>query len=128
MGWVITHWLLLTTGAYADNPEAEIEYLLSAIGDSGCEFLRNGRVHDAEDAEAHLRMKYRNGFRYVSTAEEFIDRLASKSSITRRPYFIDCDQDASSPSGEWLYQRLNEYRTKKVYKESTTGEKPTVMP
>ena len=96
--------------AYADEAESEIEYLVSTIGTSGCTFIRNGKRHDANDAEAHLRMKYRRGKRYAPTAETFIERLASASSMSKKPYYMECDGQEAVPSGEWLMAQLHEYR------------------
>jgi hypothetical protein len=103
---------LLPPVAQADEVPAEIDYLLAAIGNSDCTFIRNGSRYAAEDAEAHLRMKYRRGKRYASTAEKFIEQLASKSSISRKPYFIKCGSAAKVESGVWLEQRLQEYRAR----------------
>ena len=94
----------------AAGAEEEIEFLLDAVGCSGCTFIRNGKRHDADDAADHLRMKYRRGKRHAPTTEAFIERLASKSSISRKPYMIDCPGDDLVPTGEWLMQRLAEYR------------------
>ena len=96
--------------AAADNADAEIEYLLNAVGDSGCTFIRNGKRHDAGNAEDHLRMKYRRGKRYATTAENFIERLASASSMSKKPYSIDCGEQGPVSTGEWLTERLAEYR------------------
>ena len=104
--------LLLPAIAIANNTEVEIEYLVSAIGASDCAFIRNGKRHDAEAAEEHLRMKYRRGKRYASTAEKFIERLASASSMSKKPYYIECDGRDAVPSGEWLTAQLHEYRSK----------------
>ena len=110
---VIVAGLLLLVPARADGPPAEIEYLLQEIGASGCTFIRNGKEHTAEDAEDHLRMKYRRGKRYADTTEHFIDRLASRSSLSKKPYMIDCPGMQPVPSGTWLYSRLNEFRADK---------------
>ncbi len=96
--------------AHADEVPAEIEYLLTTIGSSDCVFIRNGKRHDARDAEDHLRMKYRRGKRYAPTTEAFIGRLASKSSMSKKLYHIECPGAEPVPSGEWLSQRLAEYR------------------
>lgn len=93
-----------------DVVPAEIDYLLSAVGNSECVFVRNGKRHDAKNAESHLRMKYRRGKRYAPTTEAFIERLASKSSMSKKLYRIDCPGAQSMPSGEWLTLRLAEYR------------------
>lgn len=90
--------------------EAEIEYLMSEIGASGCTFIRNGKRHDAQDAESHIRMKYRRASRHAKTAEMFIERLASKSSMSRKPYLMDCPGEDVMPSGDWLNTKLAEYR------------------
>ncbi len=102
--------ILLLAGAHADDTLAEIEYLLSSLGSSDCTFVRNGKRYSAHDAEAHLRMKYRRGKRYASTGEKFIERLASESSVSNKPYYMECDNEERVPSGDWLIQRLNEYR------------------
>jgi hypothetical protein len=104
--------LFLPAAAYADDNDAEIEYLVSTIGTSDCTFIRNGKRHDANAAEEHLRMKYRRGKRYAPTAEMFIERLASASSMSRKPYYIECDGQEALPSGEWLMAQLHEYRSK----------------
>jgi len=98
--------------AAADVTEAEVEYLVSTVGESNCTFIRNGKRHSAEDAEDHLRMKYRRGKRYAPTAEKFIERLASASSMSKKPYYIECKGQEAVPSGDWLMARLNVYRHK----------------
>lgn len=105
--------LLLFTvaaGASEADAEAEIEYLIDSIGDSGCVFIRNGRRHSAVEAEDHIRMKYKRAQRYASTAELFIERLASKSSMSKKPYLMECPGEEPVPSGDWLSAKLAEFR------------------
>lgn len=90
--------------------ETEINHLLTMVGSSGCLFIRNGTEHEPADAESHLRMKYRNGRRYVSDAEDFINRIASKSSWTGRPYQVKCPGEPAKDSGPWLTAELNQFR------------------
>ncbi|MGI9290909.1 MAG: DUF5329 domain-containing protein [Gammaproteobacteria bacterium] len=94
----------------ADTAESEIKYLLGAIAASGCTFVRNGKEHSSEDASDHLAMKYRRGRKYASTAELFIERLATKSSWTGKPYQVICPDQQPMKSGDWLTTRLKEYR------------------
>jgi hypothetical protein len=107
---VIAAAMLISLSAFADDENPEIEYLLSSIGSSECVFVRNGGRHSAEKAEEHLRMKYKRGRRYATSTEAFIERLASKSSITRKLYMMDCPGAEPEPTGEWLMQRLEEFR------------------
>ena len=94
-----------------DQMTVEIEHLLSFIGNSGCDFMRNGGKHSAKDAESHLRMKYRRGSRYVSSADEFVTRIASKSSWSRKPYRVHCPDTGSQPSRDWLGKELRNFAT-----------------
>jgi hypothetical protein len=100
-----------STSAADDIPE-EINYLLQAIGSSECTFIRNGERHDSEAAEDHLRMKYSKARRFAPSSEKFIERLASKSYLSKKPYFIECAGEEKVPSGDWLTARLEEYRAK----------------
>lgn len=104
--------IILPCGALADDVPPEIDYLLTSVGASDCVFIRNGKRHDPADAEDHLRMKYRRGKRYAATTEDFIERLASRSSISKKLYTIDCPGEPLTPSGEWLSKRLDEYRAR----------------
>ncbi len=98
--------------AMSAEPPARIEFLLHAIGQSGCVFTRNGKDHSATEAEDHLRMKYNRTKSRIKTAEAFIDHLASKSSWTGKPYTLRCADGEQTPSREWLYQALERYPDK----------------
>ncbi|QFU74740.1 hypothetical protein EY643_03215 [Halioglobus maricola] len=99
--------------AFAAEADAEILYLLEFVENSGCDFERNGTVHDSADAADHLRLKYRRGGKYASNADQFIDRLASESSWTGKKYTVTCD-GTQQLSGEWLHQALDDYRQRET--------------
>jgi hypothetical protein len=103
--------LLLTPpiAAAGTDTDAEVNYLLDFVAASGCEFERNGSRHDPVSAADHLRLKYDRGKRYVNSAEQFIDRLASESSWTGKPYSVNCD-GIEEPTGVWLHRALQEHR------------------
>jgi hypothetical protein len=102
--------LLSSLSALAGNPETEIQYLLESVGQSNCIFIRNGESHAATEAESHLRMKYRRGKFWVDNSEQFIERIASKSSWSGKPYFIECPNSDRRPSGDWLLEKLTAHR------------------
>ena len=85
--------------------ETEINTLLEVVAKSGCDFKRNDTLHSSPDAAEHLALKYSRGQRYVETTENFIDRLATKSSWTGRPYTVICD-GVETASGTWLHAQL----------------------
>lgn len=102
--------LVLTGPTVAgENADAEVQYLLKFVAESGCTFVRNGDDHDSADAADHLRLKYDRGGRYVNSAEQFIDRLATQSSWSGKAYTVTC-QGKNQPSGEWLHRALAHYR------------------
>jgi hypothetical protein len=109
-------WLLLASAACAAPPgtaaRAEIDALLAALGDSGCTFERNGEWHDADAARAHLQRKLAQLLKRdaVATAEDFIERAATRSSISGSTYRVKCGDAAAVTSADWLSQRLTGLR------------------
>lgn len=102
LGW----FFLVTAAAGANEAETEINRLIDAVAVSDCQFIRNGKTYDAHKAAEHLRLKYRRGRRYADTAEHFIERLASKSSMSRKPYFMECADQPRIETGAWLTHAL----------------------
>ena len=92
--------------------ELEINYLLGLIEQSGCEFFRNGTWYDAPRAQAHLRAKYDalSATNQIKTAEDFIDKAASNSSLSGRPYQIRCGGSAALSTNQWFSAALAQYR------------------
>ena len=46
----------------------------------------------------------------LNVGEDFIDRAATKSSLSGLAYQIRCKGSAAVPSGQWLYDALTLYR------------------
>ncbi|MDO3383358.1 DUF5329 domain-containing protein [Gilvimarinus algae] len=119
--WVV--WLLVVAERSLAESEAqrEITGLIQHVAQSGVVFIRNGSEHTAEEAADHLAMKYRRASRYASTAEEFIDNLASKSSITGRPYQVRLADGTQMRAGQWLHTALQSLRLQRA---AMTDAKP----
>jgi len=83
----------------------EIAYLLSFIADSDCIFIRNNEEHSAKDARKHLEMKYNHVKKRIKTAEDFINKIATKSSLTRKLYQVSC-AGVLLPTKSWLEEAL----------------------
>lgn len=86
----------------------EIGGLMQALEDSGCRFQRNGSWHDAAEARSHLQRKYdyllKRGL--ADSAEQFIERAASRSSISGKPYRVACPGRAEQDAAPWFRQQL----------------------
>jgi hypothetical protein len=104
--------LLVCSFAYAENPNPsdEINYLLNAIEKSGCRFVRNGTTYSAPEAKSHLANKYSKVKDKIKTAEQFIELIATKSSVSGEPYLIECTEGKPQKSAEWLKEKLKTLR------------------
>jgi hypothetical protein len=106
--------LLPATALAAPSAAAqrEIKGLMDALSASSCEFQRNGTWHGRDEARKHLQRKYdyllkRN---LADTAEQFIDRAASKSSISGRAYQVRCPGQPVQPAATWFRAKLDALR------------------
>jgi hypothetical protein len=94
------------------SARAEVDALLSHLQASGCEFNRNGSWYAGADAKAHLlkKLDYLEGKDLVKTAEQFIERGASGSSMSGKPYLVRCAGKAPVESAKWLTAELRQVR------------------
>ena len=105
--------LLIPTLVLSSNRNDEIEYLLQKVEQSDCLFQRNGKQYSAQKAAEHLRFKYAKVKSRILTADDFVTHIASKSSISNKPYFLICS-DASHNANDWLTKLLTQYRNSKT--------------
>lgn len=88
---------------------SRIEALLEAMKSSeGLVFIRNGKEYGSAEAADHLRGKWKATADRVRTAEQFIEFLATKSSISGKPYEIRLKDGTVVPSARWLTERLDQ--------------------
>jgi hypothetical protein len=114
--WVLLAALLMASLAHAATlpPAArvEIDSLLSRLAESGCQFRRNGTWYAAVEAQAHLRRKldYLVEKGEIASTEQFIERAASRSSVSGQAYQVKCEGNPPVQSGTWLYAELKALR------------------
>jgi hypothetical protein len=94
----------------AATMDEEIDYLLATVGASNCTFIRNGKSYAAKSAQDHLQMKRKRGKRYYDSTDEFIDRIASKSSFSGKPYRIQCGDGPEQTATAWFSALLRQRR------------------
>jgi hypothetical protein len=114
-GGLLVAALMWLPAAHADAPvkvQNEVNFLLGAMSGSGCEFYRNGDWYNARKAVEHMRDKYRYLIdrNLINTTEQFIERAASESSFSGKPYQIRCNGGAAVASHQWLSEKLVELR------------------
>lgn len=73
----------------AEAESRTIEALIASVAQlSDATFIRNDKSYPAPTAARFLREKWKSRQSEVGSAEEFIDRIASSSSTTSKPYLI----------------------------------------
>ncbi|HET9024375.1 MAG TPA: DUF5329 family protein [Burkholderiaceae bacterium] len=101
--------LLLAVGAGAGGAETidpAVAALLRDVETSGCRMERNGELHEGKAAAEHLRMKLERSGHPGMSADQFIDRVASGSTVSGKPYRVLCAGQPPVDSRVWLRARL----------------------
>lgn len=108
---------LLSFSVFANWPleQARIEFLLQTIEQSNATFIRNGSEYNAHEAADHLRQKLDMAIGGSSdeekdsfTAELFIEKIASKSMLSGKPYYIRLNGQTFQ-AGPWLLEKLGNF-------------------
>lgn len=87
------------------SEKEKIAALLDDLSGSDAKFVRNGTEYSGADAADHLRRKWRAAGDRVSTAREFIELLASRSSSSGEAYLVR-EGEVASESAPWFLARL----------------------
>jgi hypothetical protein len=69
-------------------------------------FIRNGSSYSADDAATFLRLKWQANESNVKTARDFIDKVASFSGTSTKPYLIRFNDGRKIKSREFLVAEL----------------------
>ena len=96
-GTVVPH---MTEAAKIQALIASVEHL------QGATFIRNGSEYDAKAAADHLRQKLDYAGHRIKTAEQFIDKLATSSSMTGIPYKIRYANGTTVESAVYFHEQL----------------------
>ena len=97
----------------AATPDAkatrEIDHLLAFVAASDCRFVRSGSEYDGKAARDHLARKLDVARPMLSTADQFVDHVATGSSMTGEAYKVRCGTREIT-SQAWLRGELDAYR------------------
>lgn len=105
---------LMPAVSLAETMNDEINYLINSVGRSGCAFVRNGETYSGKEARQHLRSKRKLNAHLIRSAEDFIEKIASRSSMSGKPYLISCCGREYQTANEWFTVMLAEYRGNEV--------------
>jgi hypothetical protein len=95
--------------------DAEIDALIARVGHTkDVVFIRNGSEHTAAEAAEHLQRKRMSAHVGFASAEQFIDLVGTRSSITGRAYRVRTPDGKDVDSAVWLRGLLREVRAARV--------------
>jgi len=87
-----------------------IDTLILRVSNMKMTFMRNGDEHNAADAAKHMQAKFDHFKDEIVTAEDFIDRCASRSEMTGKPYQVKMPNGAVRDAKEFLTAELHTLR------------------
>jgi len=105
--------ILLSTNFVSAKENKEIDFLLSFVEASECTFIRNGKEYESKEARKHLEKKYNYAKSRIKSAEDFINRIATKSSMSKKPYHVRCQVEEVVLTSQWLAGALEAERKSK---------------
>jgi len=109
-------------------PTAErqkIESLIKYVGDlKDTKFIRNGSNYDVSTAVRFLRGKWESNDAQVKTARDFIEKVASFSGTSGKPYLIRFRDGSETKSQDFLHAELKKIE-KPAAEQSVSKTKST---
>lgn len=112
--------MLLINNIFAD-PSAkatiEINHLFDFIKKSDAIFIRNGKEYPIDDAVKHIQTKFNHFKKKIVTAEDFIEKSATKSEMSGDVYQVKLKDNTKMESGKWLLAELKAFREKPAPEE-----------
>jgi Family of unknown function (DUF5329) len=123
LGWTMTsqfNLILIFACALASGPHSmvqaqnlpstekqKIETLIKQIANlKDAQFVRNGSAYNANSAATFLRLKLKANEPAVKTARDFIDKVASFSGTSGKPYLIRFKDGGEIKSRDFLLDQL----------------------
>jgi hypothetical protein len=92
------------------STDDEISHLLSFVASTGCQYERNGTMHNGAEAVNHINRKYEYFLDKIESTEDFVKYSATKSKMSGKYYKIHCDGKLAVRSKDWLLEELMRYR------------------
>lgn len=102
----------LLRGEQIDTVDQTVLHLMSHVSESGLTFIRNTGRYTSVEAAKHMNNKYRHFREDIKTAEDFIERCASSSLLSGKPYLVINEQGKQVRTSEWLEAELADYRAR----------------
>jgi hypothetical protein len=100
----------LQAQSFSATEKHKIESLIKQVGDlADAKFIRNGTVYEPATAVRFLRRKWDATSSDVKSARDFIDKVATASGTSGKPYLIRLKDGKEIPSREFLLAELKRF-------------------
>lgn len=83
----------------------KIEQLIKTVAASDVIFIRNGEEYGATEAAEHLYNKWQQAGDEIKTLDDFIEKIASRSSASGEPYQIKLKTGEIVPAKTWMQEQ-----------------------
>ena len=122
-GFLLSVWLgttqLVLAEPISSGEKHKIEALIKYVSEmSDAQFMRNDGAYDAKTAAIFLRRKWKANDSEVKTAHDFIDKVATISGTSGKPYVIRFKDGRELKSRDVLLAELNKITQEWEAKES----------
>jgi Family of unknown function (DUF5329) len=95
-----------------NSEKQKIETLIKQVANlKDAQFVRNGSAYNAGSAAVFLRRKWEANESEVKTARDFIDKVASFSGTSGKPYLIRFKDGGEIKSRDFLFAQLKKLDT-----------------
>lgn len=91
--------------------ENQIHFLMQQVKTNPCIFIKDDKYYKNADAVKHLQYKYNYLKSDISSAKEFIKKVATYGS--NEPYVLHCKGEGMISLASWLEKKLSSYEEKK---------------
>jgi hypothetical protein len=99
--------------AKALTEKQKIEALIKTVENlKDAKFIRNGAAYDAATAARFLRGKWESNAKDIKTAADFIDKVATSSGTTGKPYLMRAKDGKETKSREFFQSELKKLEAK----------------
>ncbi len=96
----------------SNSEKQKIEALIKQVANlKDAKFVRNGSAYNADSAATFLRRKWEANDSEVKTARDFIDKVASFSGTSGKPYLIRFEDGGEIKSRDFLLAQLKKLDT-----------------
>jgi hypothetical protein len=93
---------LVAWGAEPKSEREKIDAALLRMENSDLIFIRNDSEHTGKAAADHMRLKLRQAGDSIKTFDDFVDKLATKSSMSGKAYLVKFKDGKTQELAKWL--------------------------